>query len=114
MLAALVNPLGGGTAPGITVTTSVLQRWQQLQAVCKVTGKEKGLKFAHYEGVATNWIGVAGGDNENVRKEKLMMEFYWWSKHMFMFTKYVHWLIVGPPGLLFRVGQYYLGAEKHV
>ena len=27
-LAVLVNPLGGGTTPGITTTTNVLQRWQ--------------------------------------------------------------------------------------
>ena len=41
-LAVLVNPSGGGTAPGITSTPSVFQRWQQLQAVCESTGEEKG------------------------------------------------------------------------
>ena len=55
-LVALVNPLGGGTAPRTTVTTNVLQRWQQLQAVCEATGEAKGLKSAQYEGAATKWV----------------------------------------------------------
>ena len=52
-LAALVNPSGGGTALRNTATTSVVQRWQQLQAVCEVTSEEKGIKSAQYKGVAT-------------------------------------------------------------
>ena len=52
-LAALVNPSGGGTAPGIMATTSVLQRWQQLRAVCKATGEDKGIESAQYKGVVT-------------------------------------------------------------
>ena len=51
-----VNPSGGGTAPGNTATTSVLQRWQQLQAVCEATGEEKGLKSAQYQGAVTKWV----------------------------------------------------------
>ena len=39
-----MNPLGGGTVPGITATTSVLQCSQQLQVICEVTNEEKGLK----------------------------------------------------------------------
>ena len=55
-LAALVNPSGGGSAPKITATTSVLQRWQYLQAVCEATGEEKGLQSAQYKGAATKWV----------------------------------------------------------
>ena len=61
ILAALVNPSGGGTAPGITATTSVLQRWQQLNAVCEDTGKKPGKQSAQEEGVATAWVRVAEG-----------------------------------------------------
>ena len=64
ILAALVNPSGGGTAPGTTATTSVLQRWQQLQVVCEVTGEEKGLQYTQYEGAMTHWVRVAE-DAEN-------------------------------------------------
>ena len=63
-LAALVNPLGGGTAPGITATTSALQRWQYLQAVCEATGEEKGLQSAQYEGAATKWVRIAEDDEK--------------------------------------------------
>ena len=68
-LAALVNPSGGGTAPGITATTSVLQRWQQLQAVCEDTGTNMGQKSAHDQGAATAWVRVAEG-TEKVEKER--------------------------------------------
>ena len=61
ILAALVNPSGGGTAPGITATTSVLQRWQQLKADCEDTGMKKGCKSAQDEGAATAWVRVAEG-----------------------------------------------------
>ena len=46
ILAALVNPSGGGTTPGTTATTSVLQRWQQLSAVCEDTGMKTGEQSA--------------------------------------------------------------------
>ena len=55
-LAALVNPSGGGTAPGITATTSVLQRWQQLNAVCEDTGTKMGEQSAQDKGAATAWV----------------------------------------------------------
>ena len=68
ILAALVNPSGGGTAPGITATTSVLQRWQQLNAVCKGTGTRMGCKSAQDEGAATAWVRVANDEkSENQR-----------------------------------------------
>ena len=59
ILAALVNPLGGGTAPRITATTSILQRWRQLNAVCEGTGMKMGCKSAQEEGAATAWVRVA-------------------------------------------------------
>ena len=64
ILAALVNPSGGGTAPGITATTSVLQRWQQLNAVCEDTGTKMGSKSAQDEGAATAWVRVADGEQK--------------------------------------------------
>ena len=64
ILAALVNPSGGGTASGITATTSVLQRWQQLNAVCEDTGMKMGSKSAQDEGAATAWVRVADRDEK--------------------------------------------------
>ena len=68
ILAALVNPSGGGTAPRITATTSVLQRWQQLNAICEGTGTRMGCKSAQDEGAATAWVRVAADEkSENQR-----------------------------------------------
>ena len=68
ILAALVNPSGGGTAPGITATTSVLQRWQQLNAVCEDAGTNMGCKSAQNNGAATAWVRVAEAEkSENQR-----------------------------------------------
>ena len=70
ILAALVNPSGGGTAPGITVTTSVLQRWQHLNVVCEDAGMKMGCKSAQDDGATTAWVRVAEGAEklENQRK----------------------------------------------
>ena len=74
---ALVNPLGGGTASGITVTTSILQSWQQLQANCKVIGEEKVIEFAQYKGAVTEWIGVTGSNVKNLHKRKIDDRILW-------------------------------------
>ena len=66
-----MNPSGGGTAPKIMATTSVLQHWKQLQAICEVSGEEKGLEIAQYEGATTNWIGVADSADKNINKRKI-------------------------------------------
>ena len=70
ILAALEKPSGCGTVPRNTVTTSVFERWQQLQAVFESTGEEEGLQSAQYEGAATDWAGVAGkrDEEENIQK----------------------------------------------
>ena len=33
--------------------------------------KKKGIESAQYEGAATNWVGVAQGDNENGKVRKI-------------------------------------------
>lgn len=63
---ALVNPSGGGTAPGITSTPSVIQRWRQLNAVRECTGKKKGKQPACNDAATHEWVSL--GENQQKRK----------------------------------------------
>lgn len=55
-LAALLNPLGGGTAPRNTSTLGITQHWRQLQIICEGVDEEKGVKYACQSDAATDWV----------------------------------------------------------
>ena len=66
-----MNPLEGGPVPKITATTSVLHRWKWLQAICEVTGEEKGIESIEYKGAATQWIEVVAGEDKNPKQREI-------------------------------------------